>query len=70
MLNKKNKISILAIRKANAKLVAQGSVIPYTENINHGEVSYRKTYYGKTYDINIPNDMINSAFKKSKSAVK
>ena len=63
----KRKVSLEAIRKANAKLVTGGSFIaPATiDNSKNGTLIFQAIHFGKSYDLHMSKTKIKEAYSKS-----
>ena len=64
---KKGTVSLSAVRSANGKLVSGSgkSVHVVSDNSRNGAVVFSAVYMGKSYELNISRETINSAYAKS-----
>jgi stringent starvation protein B len=67
MAGRKSNISVIAVRKANRKLVSNSgkSATILSDNSKNGEVAFRAIYRGKAYDLSISKAKIKAAYAKS-----
>ena len=65
----KNKISILAVRNANGRLVAKAGKSTHivSDNSKNGIVAFRAVFGGKSFDLNITRANIKTAYAKSRA---